>query len=577
MYSKGNQKRWKPRMAWWRMVGCMGILWGVLMGTQVVAQGTPPDKVKPVKNVILLIADGTSWSTISLSRWIQRYANPEHTALHIDPFMTGSVITYCSDAPTGDSAPTTSCYMTGVPSTVGFISCYPRVRGKEDLVPLDSAQSYAPLVTLMELMRLEKGGATGLVVTCQFPHATPADCAAHYPDRGRYDVLAMQMAHNGIDVVIGGGTRYATDSVQRVLQAEGITLIEDDLAGMRAHKEGKFWALFGKKAMPYDIDRDEKKYPSLAEGTEVALRHLSKNKKGFFLMVEGSAIDWAAHDNDPVAMVHDFLAFDEACKVAFSFAQKEGNTAVIVLSDHGNSGLAIGHNRWPDYATYSAEELFGRLAKITMSAEKMAEHIANMPYEEMVTFFREKGGVTLQPDDLVQILSCKQYKGERPLALQHIELDAAARNQSLTRVVAHIYARQSCLGFTTHGHTAEEVFLACYHPKGHVLQGVQQNTDLHAYMARLLGYNKGIAPLHKKYFVGHKELFTKEQVTLQPQEGSEFPTLRVEHKGRVLEARPFGNKVWVDGKEHRLTSLVVYVPEREEYFLPRSVEGWYSW
>ena len=77
---------------------------------------------RPAKNVILLISDGTSLPAVSLARWYQRALNPQAQHLSLDPYLSGSVITYCSNAPIGDSAPTTSCYMTGVPSIDGFIA-----------------------------------------------------------------------------------------------------------------------------------------------------------------------------------------------------------------------------------------------------------------------------------------------------------------------------------------------------------------------------------------------------------------------------------------------------------------------
>ena len=100
---------------------------------------------RPAKNVILLISDGTSLPAVSLARWYQRALNPQAQHLSLDPYLSGSVITYCSNAPIGDSAPTTSCYMTGVPSIDGFIATYPYSEPHNDLVPLDSSWAYRPM------------------------------------------------------------------------------------------------------------------------------------------------------------------------------------------------------------------------------------------------------------------------------------------------------------------------------------------------------------------------------------------------------------------------------------------------
>lgn len=75
---------------------------------------------------------------------------------------------------------------------------------------------------------------------------------------------------------------------------------------------GKIWGMFAPKDLSYDFDRDPAKQSGLAEMTSKAIEVLSKDKDGFFLMVEGSKIDWAAHDNDPVGVISDILAFDKS-------------------------------------------------------------------------------------------------------------------------------------------------------------------------------------------------------------------------------------------------------------------------
>ena len=87
--------------------------------------------VKPTKNVILFISDGTSLASISTARWLQWYTNPDKPKLNIDPYLCGTVRTHSSNAPIGDSAPTTSCYMSGQPSITGFVSTYPYACGQD--------------------------------------------------------------------------------------------------------------------------------------------------------------------------------------------------------------------------------------------------------------------------------------------------------------------------------------------------------------------------------------------------------------------------------------------------------------
>lgn len=110
-------------------------------------------------------------------RWLQWYQDPSKPKLNIDPYLCGTVRTHSSNAPIGDSAPTTSCYMTGQPSRTGYVSTYPENDGDNDIYPTDPARAFQPLTTVLEAGKMLQGKATGLVFTCEFPHATPADCS----------------------------------------------------------------------------------------------------------------------------------------------------------------------------------------------------------------------------------------------------------------------------------------------------------------------------------------------------------------------------------------------------------------
>ena len=222
------------------------VLYSLLNITLLCAMAQP----KPIKNVILMIPDGTSTSLLSAARWYQTYLDSTQTTLNIDPYVCGLVRTHSSDAPIGDSAPTTSCYVSGMPSQTGFVSTYP-VATDHDLVPVDAARAYQPLATVLEAAKMLKHKSTGLVFTCEFPHATPADCSAHTYSRGKYGMIAPQMAHNHLDVVMGGGVKYLSENLQNDLKATGYQIYLDDIQGFRNCAKTPVWALFGETSMPY--------------------------------------------------------------------------------------------------------------------------------------------------------------------------------------------------------------------------------------------------------------------------------------------------------------------------------------
>ena len=364
------------------------------------AKAADVENVKPVKNVILLIPDGTSLATVSMARWLQWYTNPDKPNLNLDPYLCGTVRTHSSNAPIGDSAPTTSCYMTGYPSRTGYVSTYPEHDGDNDIYPTDPERAFQPLTTVLEAAKMTQGKSTGLVFTCEFPHATPADCSAHSYNRGKYEWIAPQMAHNDLNVVIGGGASLLPEESEAYLKGNGYGVFKNDISGMRNYSGNNMWALFGDREMAYDIDRDPSQQPSLEEMTRKAIEKLSQNPNGFFLMVEGSKVDWAAHANDPVGMATDMLAFDRACGAALEFARQNGETAVVIVPDHGNSGISIGRADCKGYDKLSKDHLFHQLSLYKLTAEGFAKKVNSVPNSEVQNVFREYAGFELTPEEL---------------------------------------------------------------------------------------------------------------------------------------------------------------------------------
>ena len=526
---------------------------------------------RQVKNVILMISDGTSLSTVSLARWYQRMLLPDSLHLAIDPYTGATVITFCSNAPTGDSAPTACCYLTGMPSITGFIGTYPYDDGPNNLVPIDPALAYSPLATLFEAARLEQGKSTGIVVTCQYPHATPANCAAHHENRNSYPLLAKQMAHNEIDVLIGGGTKYLTEEDSLFLVSKGYTILFDDVKALRSDKSQKLWSLFNPKALPYEIDRDAAEFPSLAESTRIAIEKLNQNSKGFVLMVEGSKVDWAAHANDPAAMAKEFLAFDAACKMALNFAKQNGETAVIITADHCTGGVAIGRNAWPRYDEYPASELLGQLMRYRSSAEALAKKIKKTQPEALDTLFQAECGFSLSDSERNMLYNSQHYPLS-PIKKENRDNSSfLPHDGSLEYLVATILNGRTPIAFSTHGHTAEEVWAAFYHPQGDTPRGVIYNTELHRYMASLLGYPQGLKNVTEKYFAPHTAVFPKASFTIDTTSNPSTPSLTVKRGRAKIIAYANTNRIVVNGVGRDIPSLIVYSAPTKTFFLPKSL------
>ncbi|WP_106830852.1 alkaline phosphatase [Parabacteroides pacaensis] len=532
------------------------------------------ENVKPVKNVILLIPDGTSIGAVSLARWKQWYENPDKPNLFIDPYICGTVRTHSSNAPIGDSAPTTSCYMTGYPSITGFVSTYPWHDGDNDIYPTDPERAYQPLTTVLEAAKMLQDKATGLVFTCEFPHATPADCSAHSYNRGKYEWIAPQMVHNDIDVVIGGGVSILTDDMKSYLQENGYGVMLDDINGFRSYEGDKMWSLFCPKEMPYDLDRDPAKIPSLEEMTRKAIEKLSKDKNGFFLMVEGSKVDWAAHANDPVGVTTDFLAFDRACGAALEFAKQNGETAVVILPDHGNSGISLGCARCTGYDKLSKDQLFNNLSQFKLTAEGLAGKLNSEPSSEVQNIFKKYAGFELNDNELKALYHCKGYKNSPIPESERSEkgVEPSLYSGSLNSFLSKLITSKTCIGFTTTGHTGEEVFLAAYHPQDTRPFGMHSNIEINHYLCSLFGFQGKLDELTKEKFAKHTDVFADYKYEIIPAADKKgFPTLKVKNKRKTLEIRPFTNMVKTKDGDIKLNSVVVYVDKNNTFYLPQSL------
>ncbi|MDR0714627.1 MAG: alkaline phosphatase [Bacteroidales bacterium] len=513
--------------------------------------------VKPVKNLIVMIPDGTSVGVVSAARWYQMY-NRQIDRLNIDPWLCGTVSTFCATAPIGDSAPTTSCYMTGIPSKAGFVSTYPPVTGKE-IIPLDPAMAYRPLATVLEAARILQNKATGLVVTCEFCHATPADCASHYYQRGNYKFIAPQMAYNDLDVVFGGGNNVITQDMRDYFKANGTTLIQDDIRQFNEYDgDGKVWALFEKMAHPYDIDRDTSAIPSLEKMTRKALAQLSKNPNGFFLMVEGSLIDYAAHANDPVGCITEFLAFDKAVGAAVEFATQNGETAVVILPDHGNSGFTIGR-RGCGGSSSTVEDLFGTVSQYKNTYSKIADILKTIPADQIAPVFKQYTGIDLSEEELKKLLTSKDYT-------QASDYTKASDTKGISSNVMTILNDKTCFGFTSGSHTGEEVFLAACHPAGNVPRGFNTNVDINRYFWQVLGLTVSLPELTEKIFAKHTDVLKGYSYSMDTQ--GEFPVLTVKKGKNTLVVRAFSSIAYLNKTPVKLGSVTVYVDKTDTFYVP---------
>lgn len=448
------------------------------------------------RNVIMMVMDGTSSSAVTLARMYKG------GALALDEVLVGGVRTNSEDSVITDSAAAGTALATG----------HKTVHEVVGMVPGAEAKSLVPAVNLVEAAR-SAGLATGLVATSEIQNATPASYSAHAQHRSEYEDIAEQQVFQGLDVVLGGGMRSLVarnrsdqENLVPVLEELGYRVVRNrselakvvgesgggaeagpgsgagglgsgagsgaDGAGAAGARDVKVWGSFAENGLSNHFDRESltPEQPSLAEMTEAAIGLLELKGSGFFLMVEGSKVDWAAHKNDPVGMVSEVLGFDEAVRRALDFARKDGNTLVLAVTDHGNSGLSIGSGATDKTYMKSEPDLFvGPLKRAGLTLEGA-----------LATLAEDRGNLR---DVAVRYGLKDLTRGEWRT------LERARDVKELERAMTRMMAERARLGFTTHGHTGEDVFLYAFGPGKP--SGLLDNTELAGVIAGQLGFRFG--------------------------------------------------------------------------------------
>lgn len=296
-----------------------GIVCIVLM--MVAFTGFSQKSKKHPKNIILMVGDGMGVAQI--------YAGltANHGKLNLEQCTTvGFHKNQASDKYVTDSAAGATAFACGQKTYNGAIG-------------VDA--SGKPIPSILEVA--EKNGlATGLVATCSITHATPACFISHQPSRALDENIALDFLKTDIDLFIGGGRKFfahRTDSVNLIdsLKARGYQ-IANSITEVQQITSGTLAAfLADEQQSKFSTGRGDE----LVKSTEVALQLLPRNKKGMFLMIEGSQIDWGGHSNDAQYIVDEMIDFDNAIGKVLDFAKKDGNTLVVITADHETGGFSL--------------------------------------------------------------------------------------------------------------------------------------------------------------------------------------------------------------------------------------------
>ncbi|MFA5819398.1 MAG: alkaline phosphatase [Bacteroidales bacterium] len=274
-----------------------------------------------IKNVIFMIGDGMGIPAVYAAMTVSdKPLNIERCP------VTGLQKTFSSNNYITDSGAAGTALATGTKTKNGAIG-------------MDSLGNR--LKSILEITE-EHGLATGLVSTSSITHATPASFIAHQSSRGSYEDIAMDFLKTDIEVFIGGGYDHFAKRKDKLNLIDSLKFrgyeVDTSMSMVLKSTSRKLAGLTAPVHNPYRLKGRGEMLP---EASVKAIEILNKNPKGFFLMIEGSQIDWAGHANVADTLVDETLDFDKAVGVALDFAKNDGHTLVVITADHETGGVTI--------------------------------------------------------------------------------------------------------------------------------------------------------------------------------------------------------------------------------------------
>ncbi|WP_375584988.1 alkaline phosphatase [Cyclobacterium xiamenense] len=418
---------------------------------------------KQARNIIFLVSDGMSTGTLTMadlllrqkegrkSRWMNYYQGGFAKRALMDTASANSLVT--------DSAAAGSSWGGGMRVPNGSLNV-----GPDGELPVPILQKFK-----------HAGKSVGCVTSVQVTHATPASFCVNEKSRSAMQEIALKYLELEFDLMMGGGSELFDASSREdrrdlfgAFDKAGFSVARNRDQLMALKGEKPVLGIFSAGGMPYAIDREndpelKKKVPSLAEMSQKAIEILSQNPNGFAIQIEGGKVDWAAHANDAPALLYDQLDFDEAVGIALDFAARDGETLVIMTTDHGNANPGL-----------FAADKFSRLYTTSRSNEWVLSQLSpdNTP-GQVADFIETYQGLQLKKEEIDALL--KSYQ----------ETSADGLYGS-TRLPNHLYARlqfpHTGIGWAGTGHSADHVELAMYGPGSENLPAYIENYKLHNFM-----------------------------------------------------------------------------------------------
>ncbi|WP_300599871.1 alkaline phosphatase [Niabella sp.] len=429
------------------------------------------------KNIIFMVSDGMSTGTLNMadllmqrkygqrSSWLRLYDEQRAVRALMDTASASSLVT--------DSAAGSSSWGGGVRVPNGKLNVGA------------NGEHYKPILQKFKAA----GKAVGCVTTVPIGHATPAGFCINNDSRGDMDEISRQYLDLRFDVMLGGGadnfkaaTRKDKTDLLQLFRQKGYTVVTDrDALLGQPVTSAPMLGVFYDGALPYALDREhdvtlQRQTPTLAEMTKKAIEKLNKNPGGFVMQVEGGKVDWGAHANDAAAMLYDQIAFDETIKAVIDFAEKDGNTLVIMTTDHGNANPGL-------FYSNDANRNFDRLQQFKHTNDWLLNGInKNFTEAQVLERMEAAQGFALKQEDAALLLkSYSRLNEEGVYNSGHLPF----------KTLASLQQSYTSIGWGSMEHSGDYVELAMFGPGKELLKPFVKNTDLHQLMLQATGVAAG--------------------------------------------------------------------------------------
>lgn len=366
--------------------------------------------------------------------------------------------------------------------------------------------------TIIEIAK-EMGKSTGLVTTTRISDATPAAFGSHTLSReNRFEIL-NQFLEKEIDVLMGGGIqdwipkktrvgdfskislkagaqkfskREDNKNLIREAEKKGYLFISNEDELIKAPEDVKLLGLFSSSHFLMALDREKSDHtgiPNLALMTEKAIKGLDKNKKGFFLMIEGGRIDHASHSNDAASVVAEILDFDEAVGAAFKFCKEKKDSLLLVTSDHATGGMGLSYivRNKGGYDFGSLENLKA-ISRQDASFEKIWEEFGQKPTTDDI-----KRVIYKHTKIKISESEAEFIRNPRPLSPFHVTAYKNKKKVYTAHAIGRILSKRYQVSWSTGGHTNIPVMLIGYGINSRKAAGLNENRYIFDIMKEAFG------------------------------------------------------------------------------------------